>query len=413
MEGSIVMTTSDAAAYATAYLSLDAEAHRKPQEFFAALRKQETIYHDPITGFYLVSNPDTVRQIYGDPETYSSGDAFGPILTAANAYIMTILTEEQCQHFISPAETIQSSDGEMHRRLRKAINPFFTKNAIRDRYASIRARADTILDGLPNEVDWVEDFCSPLTVRTIADLIGISDADFATIMRWNRLLASLATGANLTPTIIDDYIDFTKEFTEYFRANAGRVRENPDSHLLSHLLDQGDELTEQELMLMLLILFMAGTTTTTILLAHMAVRIAEDTALIDRMRTHPETIAAFFEECIAERSPVNCSYRTTCRPATVQGTDIPAGATLLLLVAAANQGIPDHERHLAFGYGVHRCVGDYLARIEVQAALEAVVERYNKITLTRPLEELPVHPHLMIPSHPNLYVRLHQRKPCA
>jgi cytochrome P450 len=405
------MTSLDATECVTAYLSLDPEAHRNPQRFYDALRQQQTVHHDPATGFYLVSNPDAVREIFADHDTYSSVDLFGPGLTAAIAYIVSTLTEEQRQHFISPLDTIITSGGETHQRLRKAVNPFFSKTAIRDRHASIRARADAILDGLPNEVDWVQDFCSPLTVRTIADLIGVADTDFATITRWNRLFAALATGANLGPNVIDEYIDFTKEFTEYVRAMTARVRENPDLNLLSHLVDQGDDLTELELMQMLMVLFIAGSHTTAETLRHIAIRIAEDTALLDRLRTHPETIPAFVEECIVELSPANSSFRTALRPTTLQGTEIPEGAIILLVIAAANQDIADRDRHLAFAHGVHKCLGQHLARTEFQAAIEAMVGRYDKITLTQPLEELTVYPHLLIPSHPNLYVRLHHRKP--
>jgi cytochrome P450 len=411
MKGLITMTAVGRAACVTAYLNLDPEAHRNPQEFFDVLREeQETLYRDPATGFYVVSNPDVVREIFSDHGTYSSADLFGPGLVAAVAYIVSTLTEEQRQYFISPVETMITSGGETHRRLRKAVNPFFTRSAIGDRHASTRARIDAILDGLPDEVDWVQDFCSQLTVRTIADLIGIPDSDFATIVRWNQLFAAMATGANLTPNIFDEYIDFTKEFTLYFRAMAVRVRENPDSNLLSHLLDQGDDLTERELMQMLMILFIGGTATTTETLRYVAIRIAEDAALIDGMRTHPETIPGFVEECIAELSPSTSSFRTALRPTILQGTEVPEGAILLLVIAAANQDIADRDRHLAFGHGVHKCLGQHLARIEVRAAVEAMVERYDKITLTQPLEELTVYPHLLIPSHPNLYVRLDRRK---
>jgi cytochrome P450 len=411
MEGLITMTTVGPACV-TAYLNLDPEAHRNPQKFFDVLREeQETLYRDPATGFYVVSNPEAVREIFSDQDTYSSADAFGPGPAAAVAYIVSTLTEEQRQYFISPVETMNTSDGETHRRLRKAANPVFIRNAIGHRRASIRARADAILDALPNEVDWVQDFCSPLTVHTIADLIGVADTDFATITRWNRLFAAMATGANVGPNIIDEYIDFTEEFTLYFRAMAARVRENPDSNLLSHLVDQGDDLTELELMRILMVLFIAGTATPTETLRHMAIRIAEDTDLIDRLRAHPETIPAFVEECIAELSPSTSVFRTARRATTLQGTEIPKGATLMLVIAAANQDIVDRDRHLAFGHGVHKCLGQHLARIEFQAAIEASVERYDKIRLTQPLEELTVYPHLLIPSHPNLYVRLDRRKP--
>jgi cytochrome P450 len=405
------MKTADIAADITAFLTLDPEAHRNRHELYSALRAQNSVHHDAVTGMYLVSDPDAIREILlDDGETYSSAEALSPPTTAASDYMESILTEEQREHFIVPKVSVITSDGDRHRRLRKAIQPFFATTAVRRRHNRIRAGAGAILDGLSGKVDWVDDFCRPLTTHTIVDIIGAPGTDFDTVARWNGLLASLATGANVTANTIGEYIDFTKEFTEYFRARADQVRENPDSSLLSHLLAQGDDLTEMELLQLLLIIFPAGTFTTVMVLSHIATRMTEDPGIIERLRANPDTIPELVEGWLVERSPTASLFRTTMRPTTVQGTEIPAGASLLLVVGAANQDLPDIKNHLAFGHGGHRCVGAPLARTQITAALEAVVERYDGITLTQPLDQLPVHPHLFFPAYLHLYVELHRRK---
>jgi cytochrome P450 len=391
---------------ATAYLALDPEAFRDPRPLFDALRAQPTIYLDPATGFYLVADPDTVRSVLQDSDTFSSADAFSPALTESVHFLMSVLTDEQREHFVSPVESIMTSDGETHKRLREAVNAYFTKAANRRRHSAIRARAAEVLDDLGAEADWVQDFCVPFTVHVIADILGVPDTDFNTIVRWDRLLSALATGAEVTAETINTYLEFTKEFDEYFHERAAVLARNPNDSLLSHLVSQGEGLTDHERIQFLLILFPAGSASTVILLTHIAVRLARQPGLMRELRTAPETIPSFVEDSVVERSPSANIFRTATREVTLQGTTIPAGSVLLLLLAAANRGLPSQARHLAFGYGIHRCLGAELARTEGLAALEEILARYQSLTLAQPVESLFIQPHLLIPSHPHLPVSL-------
>lgn len=391
---------------ATAYLALDPGAFRDPQPLFDALRGQPTIQRDPATGFYLVADPDTVRSVLRDCDTFSSADAFSPALTESVHFLMSVLTDAQREHFVSPVESIMTSDGETHKRLRAAVNAYFTKAAIRRRHPAIRARAAEVLDGLGAEADWVQDFCTPFTVHVIADILGVPDTDFETIVRWDRLLSALATGAEVTAETINAYLEFTKEFDEYFRERAARLARNPNDSLLSHLVSQGERLTDHERIQFLLILFPAGSASTVILLTHIAIRLARQPGLLRELRATPETIPSFVEDSVVERTPSANVFRTATREVTLQGTTIPAGSVLLLLLGAANRGISSQAHHLAFGYGIHRCLGAELARAEGHAALEEILARYQSLTLAQPVESLPIHPHLLIPSHPQLPVSL-------
>ncbi|MFE0104863.1 cytochrome P450 [Streptomyces sp. NPDC059009] len=277
---------------------------------------------------------------------------------------------------------------------------------MRTRTPAIRARAAEVLDRLPQDADWVQDFCMPYTVHVIADLLGVPDTDHDTITRWDTLLTSLATGAELTAETVTAYLDFTQEFTEYFRDRAAHLADHPDGSLLSHLIQEGDNLTDHERIQFLLILFPAGSTTTVILLTHIAMRLAAQPDVIAELRADPAARPDFIEECLVERSPSANVFRTTTRDVVLQNTPIPAGAHLLLLVAAANQDIPDRSAHLAFGHGVHRCLGAQLARTEARAALDELLARYGHIALRADPSSLPVRPHLLIPAYERLPIRL-------
>jgi cytochrome P450 len=390
---------------ASAYLALEPEAHRNPQPLFEALRAQETIHRDPTTGFYLVAKPESVRTVFRDSEVYSSVDAFSPALTQATQFLLGILTEEQRKDFLSPVLSIMTADGDTHERLRKAINPYFTKVAMRQRHSLIRDRAAQVLDRLPADCDWVEDFAMPFTVHVIADMLGVPDIDYDMVARWDHLLTSLANNVNAAPDL-DAYLNFTKEFTEYFRNRLAYVEKHPDGSLLDSLLQQGDVLTEHERLQLILILFPAASATTVIYLTHLAVRLANESELLSGMRANPDTIPTFVEDSLVALSPATNIFRTTSRDVVLQDTAIPAGSVLLLFVAAANQALPEGASHMVFGHGIHRCLGAQLTAVEMHAALEAIVGRYQRFTLAQPLDTLPHNPHILIPNYPHLPVHL-------
>ncbi|GAB2713553.1 cytochrome P450 [Nocardia thraciensis] len=391
---------------ASAYLRLDPDAHRDPRPLFDALLAEGGIHRDLSTGFYLIADPRTVRAILGDPEIFSSADAFSPALTEATRALVGHLTEEQRKYYVSPVESIMTSDGALHQRLRKAVTPFFTKAAVERRRKTLQKKAAVILAALPRECDWVQDFCVPYTVRIIADIIGVPETELDTITRWDALLGALATGAELPSDALGTYLDFTKEFTGYFLEQAGRLANRPDDSLLSHLVQQGDMLTDHERIQFLLILFPAGSASTVILLTHIAVRLAQNPELIDQLRCQPDTVASFVEGCVVERTPSANIFRTTTREVTLLNRVVPAGSHLLLVLGAANKAIHGQAGHLSFGYGVHRCLGASLARAEGCAAVEEITHHFRRISLARPLETLPVRPHLLIPTHPHLPVQL-------
>lgn len=255
----------------------------------------------------------------------------------------------------------------------------------------IERYVDTMMDRLVSGrvVDFMEVVARPLPVSAIAEMLGIPPKDHATFRGWSddvvEGFAFYEQADEATATVTSGGV---MELLAYFSAQLDQRRANPQDDLLTRLLQPQEEeerLTTRELLYLLLLLLVAGNETTTNLLGNMILAFLEAPSQWELLKARPELIPAAVEEALRFDAPIQGFFRTAVEPFEVGGAVIPKGGRVLVLFAAANRD-PSHypepdcflvERnpvdHLAFGSGIHQCLGASLARLEGALVLDRLV----------------------------------------
>lgn len=309
-----------------------------------------------------------------------------------------------------------STDPPDHTRLRKLVSKAFTTR----RVAALRPRIEEIAESLltamesADEVDLMDTYANPLPVTVICELLGVPYTDRADFQSWTRSLLGVPGEADEQRSIA------AAAMTRYLAQLVRAKQADPADDLLSHLTlphDDGDRLTDDELVAMAFLLLVAGHETTVNLIGNGVYALLRDPDQCAALRADPAGIPAAVEEFLRFDGPVDmATVRFTAEPVTLGGTEIPAGELVYVALSAANRdparfAAPDEltvdgptAGHLAFGHGIHFCVGAPLARLEAEIAFTALLRRFPTLwlagdaaaprwqtsTLIRGLLDLPV-----------------------
>jgi cytochrome P450 len=297
------------------------------------------------------------------------------------------------------------SDPPEHDRLRGLINRAFTPRRIAEQADQIEARCEALVQNLvsSDRGDLVTAFAAPLPVGVIATMLGVEDGDFVEFKRWSDTIFT-NIGEILIGTPSDAAIAAADEMNAYFLERIAELRKRPRSHLLSDLVhvetEQG-RLTDPELLMFCSLLLIAGNETTTSLIVSCTRVFHEMPETFDHLKRCPELIPGFVEETLRYHSPFKATLRRATRDLELAGEKIAAGDLVLPLIASANRDERVFERadefvldrspnpHLAFGLGIHVCLGSTLARMEGRIAVGALLRNLDGIRLIDPdMEEL-------------------------
>ncbi|MDP9950386.1 MULTISPECIES: cytochrome P450 [Streptomyces] len=296
------------------------------------------------------------------------------------------------------AHTMLASDPPHHTRLRRLVARAFTTGSVERLRPFITRTTDRLLDQWPTEgpVDFVAGLAAPLPVAVICELLGVPQAERPDVQRWSARL--FAAG---DPAVVDTASHAVAAYTAGLVA---RRRQGPGDSLLDQLItacDADDDVSEQDLVSLAVLLLVAGHETTTNALGNALLALLTAPGELDRVRRNPQDIPAALDELLRYDSAVStATFRFTTEPVTLGGADLPAGAPVLVALGAANRDparFPAPDRldldrtataHLAFGHGIHRCVGAPLAKAELEIALRAVLARFPGISLAVPADRL-------------------------
>ena len=296
-----------------------------------------------------------------------------------------------------------------HTRLRKLVIGAFTPRRIERLRPRVQVIVDTLLDrvaaaGQDTVVDLVSAFAFPLPFTVICELLGVAEAD----------RSALGSGLNtlLLPTTTPDEYARAKVASDIvvtmLATLVGTKRTAPGDDLVSALIGarDGDErLTEKELLSTIFQLIVAGHDTTASLIGNGTVALLRHPVQAAALRDDPGRVPAAIEELLRYDAPVpHSTFRYAVEPVEVAGVTIPEGAQVIISLAAANRdparfshaGELDLERdrdqrHLAFGHGIHFCLGAPLARVEGQVAFTSLLRRFPRLRLAVPVERLHWH----------------------
>ncbi len=284
-----------------------------------------------------------------------------------------------------------------HTRLRGLVHKAFTPKTVEQMRERVQATADRLIGAVePNgAMDVIADLAKPLPVTVIAEMIGVPDSDHPLFKRWSDMLA---------PTLdLDDreetYLTGTKatvEFTDYLHALIAERRAQPKDDLLTALIaaeEAGDRLSEAELVATVILLLLAGHETTTNLIGNGTLALLRHPDQLALLRDNPALGRGAVEELLRYDSPVQLTGRTAAAEVEIGGQVIQAGQYAATLIGAANHdplqfANPDalditraDNHHLAFGQGIHFCLGAPLARMEGQIAFAALLRRLPTLAL--------------------------------
>ncbi|MBP2055800.1 cytochrome P450 [Streptomyces griseochromogenes] len=291
-----------------------------------------------------------------------------------------------------------NSDPPRHTRLRRLVQQAFTQRRVADLRPRIEAHVTTLLDALDgtdegDEVDLIARFALPLPLAVIFDLLGADPAAHGILqVRGHTVSGDGGDGEVSVPT--------AEAMLERLRALIAEKRARPGDDLLSALLtagDGGDRLTGQEVTSMAFLLVIAGHQTTVNLVANGLLALLAHPAQLAAVRADPSLIPSLTDEVLRHESPFAlASLRYTTEPVTIDGTTIPAGEFVQIALAAANRDpevfadpdrfdvTRDASQHLAFGHGVHHCLGAPLARLQAEIAFAHVLRRFPGLRLAHP-----------------------------
>lgn len=293
-------------------------------------------------------------------------------------------------------------DEPAHRRLRNLVHKAFTPRALTRLEERIEHLTHELLDKAEKQgnVDIKEAYALPIPVTVISEMVGVRDADMEKFRDSMQVLTNGLSGWSLFRTLFWDMRSssaFVRELIAYKRAN-------PQDDILTALIqaeEEGDKLSEDELVSMVFLLIIAGYETTVHLITNSVVTLLQHPDQLARLQEHPELLESAIEEIMRYNGPVHgTKLGYAVEDVTLHGVTIPKGAAVMPLLGAANHDPAVFEnpevfdiartpnRHLGFGQGIHYCLGAPLARLETRIALKNLLERNPNLHLAVAPEHL-------------------------
>ncbi|HZC46139.1 MAG TPA: cytochrome P450, partial [Candidatus Acidoferrum sp.] len=284
-----------------------------------------------------------------------------------------------------------------HTRLRSLVTKAFTARRVEAQRPRIQKLADQLLNSVQGtrEFDVLETLAHPLPCQVICEMIGVPLSDSPQLSDWTGAVHSVLAPI-AQPERMPAANQAAGEFMSYIRALVTKRRAAPGEDLLTALIaaeEEGERLTEEELIATVLFIFTAGHATTRDLVGSGLLAFMNNRDQWDRLVSDPSMVSSAVEECLRYAPSVPLTMRRALLETTLAGTPISAGEAVLVSIAAANRDprrFPDPDRfdigradneHLTFGGGIHFCLGAMLARAEAQIIFATLVRRYPKMEL--------------------------------
>ena len=390
---------------------LDPTIQSNPYPAYAFMRENAPVYQMPETGFFIVTRYEDVRAVLRDTETYSSDiRVLGSLQGGSGNIQEKMLKERGWEH----VQTLQRTDPPQHGRYRKLLNQVFTG----PRVAALAPRIEQLVNELVDtfiddgRCEFVSDFALPLPGIIIAEQIGLNPDEILTFKKWAD--AMLATAQNpLTSEQIVEVTETELEAQHHLARIFEDRKKNPKEDIMSGLVNadiEGEEpYSMHELQNLMHQLITGGYETTTSALSQGMLQLVRNPSLADTIRNDLSLVDKFVEESLRHRSPVQGLFRQTTCDTDLAGTTIPKDSVVIARFAAANHDEAQFENaneldlhreklgtHLAFGAGVHRCIGAVLAREELHTAYRVLLSRLDNIELSEALPEHPIEPSIFL-----------------
>jgi cytochrome P450 len=368
-----------------------------PYPAFARWREEGPVRRIDLPGgaeAWLITRYDDTRQALNDPRLSK---------TAPGLRLGAMADDTRAALF----KHMLATDPPDHTRLRRLVSSTFTARRIEALRPRIQEITDRLLDELAgrDEADLVDAFSFPLPIQVICELLGLPDEDRDSFRAWTNAIVGGSAYRDRLAGAMRDLVAYTRKLL-------AERRRKPGDDLLSGLVaarDQADRLTEDELTSMVFLLLLAGHETTVNLIGNGTMLLLADRTRWEALSADRSLLPNAIEEFLRFEGPVTYgTSRFTTEPVEIGGQMLPAGASVLVGLSSANRDASrfadgdefrlDREpgAHLAFGHGIHYCLGAPLARLEAQIAFTGLLDRFPAMRLRGKAEELRWRPGLVL-----------------
>jgi cytochrome P450 len=344
----------------------NAERFSNPFPWYAKMRLESPVFYDTEQQSWMVFRYEDVKSVFANWQLFSSKVPHPP---------------EQTDF----TQSLNFTDPPKHRSLRSLVAKVFTARRVEELAPRITQITHELIDQVQaqHRMDFVHDLAIPLPVIVIAEILGVPVADRADFKRWSDGIVILDPAA-------------LKAMADYFRYLLGERRKQPGEDLISDLIaahEAGETLTAQELVDFCIVLLVGGNETTTNLLGNAILCFHEYPAAYERLKQEPNLLPLAIEEVLRYRSSIQGIERFTTVETQLGGQTIPVGQMVTVWMGSANRDAAQFDRaeefvgdrdpnpHVAFGNGIHFCLGAPLARLEAAIVLRAVLERLPNLRI--------------------------------
>jgi len=353
-----------------------------PYPYYRRMREADPVHwNDSVRAWFLTRHADVVELL--------RDDRFSADRTRSERF------RPPPPHRRRPGRSMLVLDPPDHTRLRNLVNKAFTPRTVE----RLRSRVETITAELLDRIDGgdgfdlVRDFAYPLPVIVIAEMLGLPAADRTAFQEWSAVLVR-----GLDPLVSDQeqevVLDARDALLDYLRGVLMQRRREPQEDMLTSLIaaeENGDIFSEGELLAMCNLLLVAGHETTVNLIGNGVLALLENPDQLDRLRRDPDLIGTAVDELLRYTSPVQWTGRVAAAEIELGGRTIQPPQSVIGILGAANRDpavFPDPDRldlgrhpnpHVAFGRGIHFCLGAPLAQLEAQVAMPMLLERFPRL----------------------------------
>lgn len=390
-----------------------------PFDYYSAMREEDPVHFDEAIGSFIVSRHEDIVKVMSEPIVFSMEMGF---VDQAKQEFQDEVEQFYRDSGLPELKNVVTSDPPYHTRIRSLMDKAFTAHRVAAMEESLTAIANDIIDGFIDDgkVDFVEQFAIPFPIFVIADQLGIPRADLKAFKRWSDATV-MPLGGQLSREQTMWCAEQTVEMWRYLQVKIAERLDNKTEDMISDLVHAriddpaNPTLSEMELIQIIRSLIVAGNETTTTAIGNGLLLLMRKPEIAQQLfgagASDDRAITRLADEILRLESPVQGVPRTASVDTDINGVAIPKGSLVLLMLASANRDNGKFEcpegfdvsrknvgQHLAFGNGIHRCIGSMLARMEIKISMRQIFTRLNDVRLAIPDSEIAYGPSMIVRS---------------
>lgn len=372
------------------------DVQRCPFPFLKRLLEEAPVYRDPGTGMYIVSRYDDINYVNSHPEIFSSRT---PIMINRQTSVSEEVARRYRERGWPEEHVLAFADPPEHTLHRALVDKVFTPRYVKKLEPYALQIVDDLIDGFieSGKTDLSSGFAVHLPMYIIADQLGVAREDYEQFKLWSTAWVD-RNDPNCPPERELMLTDRMIDMQVYLAARAREYEANPSDNMLSRLVHadvNGERLTMGQLLMIAQLILVAGNETTTTGITTAMYMILSDPAIKARVLADPGVIPQVIEEMLRSHAPVPHQYRYTTQDTELAGVPIPKNTVVQISYLAGNYDTARWEcpekididrkgvrNHLAFGRGIHFCVGNQLARMEMRVAIGRLMERLQDLRIS-------------------------------